>query len=73
MAEMTVRDFVTKVGMEALCDWVGVKPGMIRHAARQGVMPARWYAQATALADVKGVDAPMYLFDMKRSDGQTDT
>lgn len=64
MAERTVRDFVTEVGIERMMAAVNVKDRMIRHAARQGVMPAKWYAAATAAAKEAGVpEPPLELFD----------
>ena len=66
MAERTVRDFVTQVGMQDFMNKMNIKPGMVRHIARKGVMPAKYYSKARDLADEKGVKAPEErLFDFE--------
>lgn len=69
MAEKTVRDFVQSIGVDALGSAVKVKTRMIQHAAREGVMPASWYAEAERLAREKGQPLPskeMFSFKGKR-------
>lgn len=58
MAEKTVRDFVTQVGMQNLMTRVGVGDRMIRHAARKNKMPSKWAKGAKEVAAEQGVEEP---------------
>lgn len=64
-----VRDFLTAVGGNRMMDKLSIKERMLRHAAREGVMPATWYAAALEAASEAGQPAPdMGLFAFKRRD-----
>lgn len=71
MAEKTVRDFVTQVGMQRLMGKVGVGDRMVRHAARANQMPAKWYAGAKEAAREAKVAKPsLDLFDMSKPENK---
>lgn len=64
-----LREFYDAVGRAALCAELGfASPSALSNRYAEGLMPARWYAKAKALADRKGVACPMRLFDWRHTD-----
>lgn len=66
MAERTVRDLVTQIGMEKIMNRLDIKPGMIRHMVRENTMPPKYYAAVRDMAEAVGVPTPedrLFSFD----------
>lgn len=58
----TAHDIIENVGVDAICERLGIKTQAVYKARRNGVLPAPWYA---ALSDMVGHDLPRHLFSFK--------
>lgn len=61
-----VRQLITRIGGPTLMQKLDVSSNMLRHVAREGVMPPGWYAKVKeAAAEVGADEPPLDLFGFK--------
>ena len=62
---MSVLEISNKLGRPVIAARVGVSPGAVTEAIRNGAFPSAWFVALRALGQEQGVEVPEELFRWK--------
>jgi len=55
-------DLVSALGRQEVAAALRIEPSAVSNAVKREKFPSSWFVVMKALADIKGIDCPMYLF-----------